>query len=54
MKQLISMALGAMFFVLTLILLILMFTPIGGIHFLFLAIAVAVLAFIVIDIINAD
>lgn len=54
MKQLITMMLGAAFLILTLVLLILMFTPIGGIHFLFLAIANAVLAFRVIDIINAD
>ena len=54
MKELISLALGAMFFMLTLILVILMFTPIGGIHFLFLAVVNAIIAFVVIDIINAE
>lgn len=45
MKDLITLTLGAAFFTLTLVLLILTSTPIGGAHFLLLAAATATVGF---------
>lgn len=54
MKQIITTMLGLAFTALTLVFLILMLTPIGGIHFLFLAVATAIIGFRTTDIINKE